>query len=106
MSHSPQELLFALRSPTSGPLAAVICALADLFEDPSFNERQGALLRELLDRAEVPQLLADRATERLTAFAAALESRHQSVFAFDTADEGQEVTCPVSEQRPRLRVVG
>ncbi len=79
MRSTPQELAFALRSPNSGPLAAVVCALADLFEDPSFNEGHRALLGQLLAGGEIPQFLAERATERLTSFANSLEDLHRQV---------------------------
>ena len=79
MRSTPHELAFALRSPNSGPLAAVICALADLFEDPSFNEGHRVLLSQLLAGGEVPQFLAERAAERLTSFASSLEDLHRQV---------------------------
>jgi hypothetical protein len=81
MRSTPHELAFALRSPTSGPLAAVVCALADLFEDPSFNEGHRVLLSQLLAGGEVPQFLAERAAERLTSFASSLEELHREVMA-------------------------
>ena len=79
MRSTPHELAFALRSPTSGPLAAVVCALADLFEDPSFNAGHRALLGQLLAGGEVPQFLAERAAERLSSFASSLEDLHREV---------------------------
>jgi hypothetical protein len=60
-------------------LAAVVCALADLFEDPSFNEGHRVLLGQLLAGGEVPQFLAERAAERLTSFANSLEDLHRQV---------------------------
>ena len=95
------ELAFALRSPTSGPLAAVICALADLFEDPSFNEGHRVLLSDLLVRGEIPQALADSAAARLTSFASSLEALHSQVFA-DNARTGFDLP---NEAAPRLRCV-
>jgi hypothetical protein len=79
MRSTPHELAFALRSPNSGPLAAVVCALADLFEDPSFNEGHRVLLSQLLAGGEVPQFLAERAAERLSSFASSLEDLHREV---------------------------
>jgi hypothetical protein len=96
-----QELAFALRSPTSGPLAAVLCAMADLFEDPSFNEGHRALLSELLVRGEIPHSLADAAAARLTSFASSLESLHSQVFA----DNARGLFEIPSEEPPRLRCV-
>ncbi|MFO1494700.1 MAG: hypothetical protein U1F26_08575 [Lysobacterales bacterium] len=86
MRSPSQELAFALRSPSSGPLAAVLCALADLFEDPSFNEGHRALLRQLLDSGEIPQFLADRAAERLATFASTLEEMHAKVYSDELQD--------------------
>ena len=100
MRSTPQELAFALRSPTSGPLAAVVCALADLFEDPSFNEGHRALLSQLLAGGEVPQFLAERAAERLSSFASSLEELHRDVLS-----EGPLFDELPSVEAPRLRRV-
>ena len=81
MRSTPHELAFALRSPNSGPFAAVVCALADLFEDPSFNEGHRVLLSQLLAGGEVPQFLAERAADRLTQFASSLEDLHREVMS-------------------------
>jgi hypothetical protein len=102
MRSTPQELAFALRSPNSGPLAAVICALADLFEDPSFNEGHRALLGQLLAGGEIPQFLAERATERLTSFANSLEDLHRQVLASDSSNPFDDLP---SVEVPRLRRV-
>lgn len=101
MRSTPQELAFALRSPNSGPLAAVICALADLFEDPSFNEGHRALLGQLLAGGEIPQFLAERATERLTSFANSLEDLHARV----CTDAPNPFDDLPSVEAPRLRRV-
>lgn len=97
MRSTPHELAFALRSPASGPLAAVVCALADLFEDPSFNEGHRALLSDLLAGGEVPQFLAERAAERLSSFASSLEALHREVMA-----EGPLFDDVTSVEAPRL----
>lgn len=102
MRSTPQELAFALRSPNSGPLAAVICAMADLFEDPSFNEGHRALLGQLLAGGEVPQFLAERAAERLTSFANSLEDLHRLVLASDSSNPFDDLP---SAEAPRLRRV-
>jgi len=81
MRTTPQELAFALRSPSSGPLAAVVCALADLFEDPSFNHGHRALLSQLLAGEEIPQFLAERAAERLSSYASNLEQLHGAIYS-------------------------
>ena len=102
MRSTPQELAFALRSPNSGPLAAVICAMADLFEDPSFNEGHRALLGQLLAGGEVPQFLAERAAERLTSFASSLEDLHRQVLSDDARGLFDDLP---SIEAPRLRRV-
>lgn len=85
MHSTSQELAFALRSPTSGPLAAVLCAMADLFEDPSFNDGHRRLLQAVLERGEIPQFLADRAAERLNSFASAMEDLHAQVYSSNSS---------------------
>ena len=102
MRSTPQELAFALRSPNSGPLAAVICAMADLFEDPSFNEGHRGLLGQLLAGGEIPQFLAERAAERLTSFANSLEDLHARVLASDSSHPFDDLP---SVEAPRLRRV-
>ena len=49
MKASTDELLLALRSPSSGWLAALICALDEATQDPAFTEHQRDLVRGLLD---------------------------------------------------------
>jgi hypothetical protein len=102
MRSTPQELAFALRSPNSGPLAAVVCAMADLFEDPSFNEGHRALLSQLLAGGEIPQFLAERAAERLTSFASSLEDLHRQI---STDDASALFDSLPSVEVPRLRRV-
>lgn len=102
MRSTPQELAFALRSPSSGPLAAVICALADLFEDPGFNEGHRELLGKLLVGGNIPQFLAERASERLMSFASSLEDLHRQVCSGDA--RGPVDDLPGVEV-PRLRRV-
>jgi hypothetical protein len=54
MNASSNEMLLALRSPTSGWLAAVICALDEALLDPEFREQHRQMLRGLLDAGQVP----------------------------------------------------
>ena len=101
MRSNTQELSFALRSPSSGPLAAVLCAMADLFEDPSFNDGHRQLLRDLLGQGNIPQSLADAASARLMSFANSLEDLHAQVFTdnargpFDLPSEAPRLRCVV-----------
>ena len=102
MRSTPQELAFALRSPNSGPLAAVVCALADLFEDPSFNQGHRALLSQLLAGGEIPHFLAERAAERLSCFASSLEELHGAIYSDESNAHFNSLP---NVDAPRLRCV-
>lgn len=100
--HSPsKELAFALRSPGSGSLAAVVCALSDWLEDPHFNASQRDLILALVAQGVVPRALADQAAERLEQFATDLESLHAQWLTHAPTDEAD-----IEGRRARLRVVG
>ena len=62
------ELLLALRSPTSGWLATMICALEEALQDPDFSEHQRALVRQMLDSNGIPANVAAAAEARLVRF--------------------------------------
>ena len=49
MNVSTNEMLLAMRAPTSGWLAAVICALDEALLDHDFSEQHRDMLRSLLD---------------------------------------------------------
>src|SRR5579862_6623539 len=67
--HPPTaELLLALRSPTSGWLAAMICLIEEAGRDSSFNKHHRELMRGLLDIQSVPAAIAAAAQHRLNCF--------------------------------------
>jgi len=101
MRSTSQQLAFALRAPASGPLAAVLCALADLFEDPNFNQAHRDLLCDVLVQGEIPQSLADAASARLMSFASSLEDLHSQIHGDDARGF---FDIPI-EEVPRLRCV-
>lgn len=80
MTASTNELLMALRAPTSGWLAALVCALDEAMQDPDFGQQQRALVRDLLDRDEVPACVSEAADQRLQRFEAALTELHGTIF--------------------------
>lgn len=62
------ELLLALRSPRSGWLATMVCALEEAMRDADFSEHHRDLLRQLLDSAAIPAPVAAAAEDRLSNF--------------------------------------
>lgn len=68
MQAPTNELLLALRSPTSGWLAAVVCALEEAVKDPNFSAHHRDLLKRVLDANSVPFPVAAAAEDRLTHF--------------------------------------
>lgn len=93
MTVSNNELLMALRAPTSGWLAALICALDEAMQDPDFDPRQRDIVRALLDRDAVPACVAAAADERLQRFEAALTDLHGTIFA-EPAAQPSDPECP------------
>jgi hypothetical protein len=79
MAVSSNEMLLALRSPTSGWLAAVICALDEALLDPDFSEQHRQMLRGLLDSGQVPEAVAAASHERLHQFEEAVQTLHEAL---------------------------
>lgn len=102
MSVPTNELLLALRSPTSGWLAAMICALEEAVQDPSFSEHHRGLVRQLIDVDAIPAPVAAAANSRLARFEQAVSEMHTLLGG--TRDEADE--APVLAQRPKLTLVG
>lgn len=71
---STAEMLLALRSPNAGWLAAVLCALDEAMQDPSFDTSQRAIVRELLDRDALPDSVAIAAQMTLCEFETAVQA--------------------------------
>ncbi len=72
---SNAEMLLALRSPNSGWLAAVVCALDEAMLDPVFDEAQRGVVRDLLERSRVPSIVALAAHASLLNFESATQAR-------------------------------
>ena len=72
---SNAEMLLALRSPSAGWLAAVVCALDEAMLDPAFDEAQRDVLRCLLERGSVPNSVALAAHANLLNFEIAMQAR-------------------------------
>ena len=68
MQAHTNELLLALRSPTSGWLAAVVCALEEAVRDPNFTAHHRELIKQVLDVESVSLPVSVAAEERLGQF--------------------------------------
>jgi hypothetical protein len=101
MKASTNELLLALRSPSSGWLAALICALDEALQDPAFSDHQRDMVRGLLDAGNVPQSVAVAANRRLESFEDTVKDLQTYLL------ESQPVSAvPVATARPKLTVCG
>ncbi len=85
MNVSSNEMLLTLRSPTSGWLAAVICALDEALLDPDFSEQHRNMLRSLLDAGQVPENVAAASQQRLHQFEEAVQTLHEAMIGEDEA---------------------
>jgi len=68
MQAPTNELLLALRSPTSGWLAAVVCALEEAIRDPHFTAQHRELIKRVVDADSISLPVAVAAEERLGQF--------------------------------------
>jgi hypothetical protein len=68
MQAPTNELLLALRSPTSGWLAAVVCALEEAVRDPNFTDQHRELIKRVLDSDSISLPVAVAAEARLSQF--------------------------------------
>ncbi len=89
---SNAEILLALRSPNSGWLAAVVCALDEAMLDPIFDQAQRDVVRDLLERSSVPNIVALAAHASLLNFEAATQAR------FDML-EGRSLNLPTTPRQ-------
>ena len=104
MSVPTNELLLALRSPTSGWLAAMICALEEAVQDPSFSDHHRNLVRQLLDADAIPAPVASAANSRLARFEQAVSEMHTLLTG--THEEIADAPVVPMPQRPKLTLVG
>ena len=100
MSAPTNELLLALRSPTSGWLAAMICALEEAVQDPSFSDHHRNLVRQLLDTDRIPTAVSNAANDRLSRFEQAVNEMHGLLTGTNDLPETQFTS------RPKLTLVG
>ena len=95
------ELLLALRSPSSGWLATMVCALEEAVRDPECTEHHRALIKQLLEAEAIPSSVSAAAEERLCRF-------EQSVA--DTQSELLTALAATAQRpqqaRPKLTLVG
>lgn len=96
MTAPTNELLLALRAPTSGWLAAVVCALDEAMMDHDFSAQHRQLLRNLLDTGEVPAAVSAAAHDRLQRFEDAVQTLHDALVG------GTDQAAEVSSPRPHL----
>ncbi len=101
MKASTNELLLALRSPSSGWLAALICALDEALQDPAFSDHQRDLVRGLLDAGHVPQPVALAANSRLESFEETVKDLQS--YLLEVAPQPQPAAVAT---RPKLTVCG
>ena len=101
MSIPTNELLLALRSPTSGWLAAMVCALEEAVQDPSFSDHHRNLVRQLLETDKIPASVSSAANSRLARFEQAVAEMHGLM----TGDITEQPATPLT-QRPKLTLVG
>jgi hypothetical protein len=100
MKVSTNELLLALRSPSSGWLAALICSLDEALQDPAFSDHQRDLVRGLLDAGSVPQPVAVAANSRLESFEETVKDLQTYLL------ESQPAPVAPVAARPKLTVCG
>jgi hypothetical protein len=101
MSIPTNELLLALRSPTSGWLAAVVCALEEAVQDPSFSDHHRHLVHQLLDTNSIPSSVAAAANERLTRFEQTVSEMNELLLDSDASFQ----SAPTAGSRPKLTLV-
>ena len=100
MKASTNELLLALRAPSSGWMAALICALDEALQDPAFSDPQREMVRILIDAGTVPNAEAVAANDRLARFEETVHDLHAFLTEPQTAP-----AAPVAA-RPKLTVCG
>ncbi|MGA9333450.1 MAG: hypothetical protein WBV39_04155 [Rudaea sp.] len=101
MKPSTNELLLALRSPTSGWLATMICALDEALQDPNFSDHQRELVRQILDYNKIPSSVAAAAETRMVHFEQSVVDEQQHLFSALA-----EAQAAPKTQRPKLTLVG
>ena len=98
MKAHTNEMLLALRSPTSGWLAAMVCALEEAVRDPDFSEHHRELVRQLLDVTAIPAPVAAAAQDRLNRFEEEITNTQSELI-------GDLETAVAQPSRPKLTLV-
>jgi len=93
------EMLLALRSPSSGWLAAMVCALEEAVRDPDFSDHHRELVRQMLDVNAIPAPIAAAAQERLSRFEE--EVTNTQVELYDSLSN----SVAAQPSRPKLTLV-
>jgi hypothetical protein len=93
------EMLLALRSPSSGWLAAMVCALEEAVRDPEFTDHHRELVRQMLDVNAIPAPIAAAAQERLSRFEE--EITNTQVELYDSLSN----SVAAQPSRPKLTLV-
>jgi hypothetical protein len=99
------ELLLALRSPTSGWLAAMVCALEEAVRDPEFSDHHRELVRQLLAAEAIPAPVATAAEVRLSYFERAIAETQNALFD-SMVEPLQPAVTARQPSRPKLTLVG
>lgn len=100
MALSTQEMILALRAPNAHWLAALVNALDEALLDPAFDERQRAVVCQLLQNGIVPNGVARAAEAKFQQF----EQGFADLAAPAAEPEGPTVPPPTG--RPKLTLVG
>lgn len=95
------ELLLALRSPASGWLATMVCALDEAVRDPEFSAHHRELIKQLLDATSVPAAVAAAAEERLCRFEQSVADTQTDLISALAA-----AAHTAQPARPKLTLVG
>jgi len=100
MKPSANELLLALRSPSSGWLATLICALDEALRDGAFTPHQRELLRGVIESGNIPPAVVRAAEAGVHRFEQQLSD------LMDDASAHGETSSNAQVQRPKLTLVG
>ncbi|MBS0570376.1 MAG: hypothetical protein JSS28_07200 [Proteobacteria bacterium] len=95
------EMLLALRSPKSGWLATLICALEEALKDVDFSEHHRAMVRQLLEQGAVSAAVSEAAEARLTRFEQNIAESQVAMAAAVAAP----IMAAATTARPKLALV-
>ena len=87
------EYLLALRAPSSGHLATLICTLDEALRDPDFSKHHRLLVAELLTRTKVTPTVASAAASRMQKFAVELAAAEAAAIAHEEQSDLTAALC-------------